>query len=162
MPRREQAHVRSDQDLISDVDTTDVAHRAVVVDEHLAADTEVHPVVDADRRDETEALIHDLTGELGPRRSDRTRVRVRDLVQALAAGDRSLDPLPHQPRLGSARQDQNLIGHWHIPGIYAIARHHSSPMPSSSATPSTMDVTSWRKLFWSGEGVTDGTGAARS
>ena len=31
-----------------------------------------------------------------------------------------------------------------------------------AATVSTSAVTSWRKLFWSGDGVTDGIGAARS
>lgn len=73
-------------------------------------------MIDADRWDEAEALVDYLTGELGPRQSDHVRVRVRDLVQALAARDRGLDSLAHQARLGSTSQDQKLIGHWYLPG----------------------------------------------
>ena len=56
-------------------------------------------MIDADRWDEAKALVDHLTGEFGPRRSDRIRVRVRDLVQALAArATRECPPRSSVPR----------------------------------------------------------------
>jgi hypothetical protein len=99
VPGGDQAHPRPDEDLVADRDAADVVQRAVVVDEHVAADPDVDALIRVHRGDQPERRIDRGVRQLRPHGADRVLIGVRQAVQAFGQRDRATDPLEDRASL---------------------------------------------------------------
>ena len=86
MARRDEAHIRPDQNIVSDVESAKVIEGAVLIDEDVAPDAYLVPTGSKKRRDQQKALVYLLPGKLAEQRPNFIRIVERQAVHS--CGDR--------------------------------------------------------------------------
>ena len=124
MARADETDARSEHDVVTEFDATDVVEAAALVHEDVPADAEVQAAVAVHRWDQPKSRVHRLTGQVAPGRRNEFLILRGKSVESLGAPNGSADTVGHLARFMCSRVDRPLHRH---PGRSYATRQTASP-----------------------------------